>query len=822
MVSDMMKRNIVYIVLALLQLLGCQREYAIHDHLAVTSHNLKLAKTPGSTHIMVYSTGPWTVKIEQDVEWASINKTSGEGMGDFVFSWSANYGVSRHVDVLVSRDDVTERIHILQAGSIESPYIAFGKSRVVLPRQAVSAFSVPISTNIGLSIDQFKAKAVYHDSAAPDTLEVGSASSKAWVKACDIFEDHVTFSTAEYSGDTDREATLIVYMRDSSGEETYGELLVSQSHLDPVLTLEAESGDYFANGGELSVASSANNIWSLPGLEFSCSEAWIHDMSLTEEGLLFMADANDTGVSRSATLSVSYNGGGHSVATSYRVNQGAAKLLSFAELRSRIPGKLSGTDLIEGFIVSDTTSLNLCSSPQTAQFAFDRSENMRTAYLESVDGSYGFCLKFADKKDNGFKRWSKVRLHLDGAKLERKMNPLRFVLSGITQDMIEVEEDKGGFDAVPRKEKRIAQLTDADLFTYVSLPEMEILFKDGAYTNTSEGYLMKDELNPLGTVSPRLDVAPLLCSDSDGSSIFMLTNAAAPWRRTGLGDMYWNSCLPQGAGTLNGILVADDVAPVRWGNLGRYQIRPLTLEEIDLSGLNFSYTICEWTWNNLERSTKPDEGNGTLNYYDAGTDYTYDYNNPLLPVENTANGNTSTPDAENPNLKGLVYQAALALKQEWWDYEKNEGRYFDIEFNTNGISGQNLIVGIAWGHGDGRDASSITSAPSHWKVLYSTGGEFEEVPSVSILKQRPCAWWRNPDTSQDATPGYTEHLIKLPVTCFGVSKVSVRFQVADQISDKVPETGADSWQRAIGVERGQLEAGKVGIVRIGSITVRYN
>ena len=103
MASDAMKRNLLYMLLALLPALSCQREYAIFDDLSITNHTLNIGRTPGQTHIMVYSTGSWTVALEKDVEWASINRTAGEGLGDFVLSWSANYGVTRHVDVLVSR-----------------------------------------------------------------------------------------------------------------------------------------------------------------------------------------------------------------------------------------------------------------------------------------------------------------------------------------------------------------------------------------------------------------------------------------------------------------------------------------------------------------------------------------------------------------------------------------------------------------------------------------------------------------------------------------------------------------------------------------------
>ena len=58
MASDAMKRNLLYILLALFPLLGCQREYAIYDELSVTNHTLNIGKTPGQTHIMVYPPAP--------------------------------------------------------------------------------------------------------------------------------------------------------------------------------------------------------------------------------------------------------------------------------------------------------------------------------------------------------------------------------------------------------------------------------------------------------------------------------------------------------------------------------------------------------------------------------------------------------------------------------------------------------------------------------------------------------------------------------------------------------------------------------------------
>lgn len=811
----MVFKKLTYIVLAAVLALplaiSCRKGYEIFDDLAVTSHTLEIAQTPGETHIAVYSTGAWKVAFDKNVDWASLNKLSGRGLGDFVLSWSANYGTSRSVDILVTRDDLTERITVIQAGYITSPYIQLDRSKVVLPRQEAS-LPVAMTTNLGFSVKDFRARAVYYGGAKPDTLEVGAESEKAWIRSCEIQDDKIVIGVAANGSGSSREALLVCYMKDAAGIETKAGLSIVQTASDPVLKLSATSGDYYSNSGTYTIPATSNNIWSLGGVTVTADVPWIRDMAVIEEGLRFSVDENPGGALRSGNVTVSYtSAGGLKAGASFKVSQAREKMLSFSELRSRVPGTIHGAFLIEGYIVSDPSSPNVCSSPQTGQFAFDRTENDRTAYLESVDASLGICLKFKDASENVFPRWSRVIVNLDGASLERESSPMRFTLGNVTASMIKLSDDAS---PVPVKQKVVAQLTDDDIYTYVSLRNVEILFKDGCYTNASEGYSMKDELNPLGADLPRWDVAPLLCSDANGDAIHILTNAAAPWRRTG-NDVQWYSCLPQGSGTLGGVIVSDDVAPVRWGKLGKYQIRPMEESDIDLSGLAFSNIICEWNWNDAVEKLTPDIGKGTLQKYDAATKFTSDYNNPYLPAEDSPNGYDT-----KQNMKGLVSGAALCLTQNWWDFELNQGKYFDVEFSTAGVSGDNIVLGIVWGHGL---SASTLQAPSHWKVLYSLNGTtFYDLPSAGILKQRSCAWWSSPQTSQDAAPGYTEHLVKLPQTCFGRNKVVVRFQAADQVTDIAPSTSASTWRQALGIEQGTLTPSSEGPVRIGAITVRFN
>lgn len=792
-----------YTVLATLLIavvsVGCKQEYEIFDDLKVSSHILNVDQTPGETHVAVYSTGAWKVAFDNAVSWASLNKLSGEGLSDFVVSWSANYGIARSVDIIVSRGQLEERISLVQASSLTNPYISFGRDRIVLPKQTAT-LSIPMSTNLGLSISEFKARAVC------------SGSDDSWIGGFKVLSDSFEFTVEANESGADRSASVECYIVDAAGAETHTALSLVQTAAGPELVLESGSGDCYANSQTYIVPCLKNNIWSLDGVSVSSDVAWIRDLAVVEDGLSFTVDENTAGFPRSATVNVSCDG--MAAPVSYQLTQEGEKMLSYPEVRSMVPGTMHGHIFIEGIIVSDVTSPNVCSSPQTGQFEFDRSENARTAYVESVDGTYGFCLKFTDAADNTMPRWSRVHISLDGLELSRETAPLRYTLKGLTASKVTVVEEHA---AVPEKIRKIGQLLDTDIYTYVSLQSVEIMCKDGCYTNASEGYSLSDEMNPSGSALPRWDVAPLLCSDNSGDVIHMLTNAAAPWRRTGE-DLLWGSCLPQGSGLLSGVLVADDVAPVRWGELGRYQIRPMGPEDIALDDAPFSSTICEWNWNDRKPDFIADEGQGTLLTYEVATSFVQDFNNPYLPSDNaSANGGGIS------NLKGLVSGGALCMRFDGsWDFTTSTGKYFDISFSTTGVSGTNMVLGIVWGHGTG--SSTTLEAPSHWKVLYSTDGgkNFAEVPSAGIVKQRSCAWWNNPQTSQDAAPGYTEHLIKLPVTCFGRNSVVIRLQAADTVTDIAPQTGASIWSQALGIERGTLTETSKGYVRIGTIIVRYN
>lgn len=461
--------------------------------------------------------------------------------------------------------------------------------------------------------------------------------------------------------------------------------------------------------------------------------------------------------------------------------------------------ELTAREFIDGYVVSDNTSANVCLNPQKSQFKFDLNESKRTMMLESLDGKYGFAIKYKKLAQNTLPRYSKVRISLKGLILSKNNDPEFYTITGMTEDHVASVEEPNP-DAVPMKRKSVSELTDADIYTLVSLKDMEVVFKDGSYTNCTDGYSILSDFNTAGGKTPRWDVAPLLLTDKYGQTISMLTNSMVPWRRDGEG-------VAQGSGDFKGIIVAETL--IRYGDRGRYQIRPMVKNDIALTEAPFSKTIVEWNWNDAKQDLIPEIGEGNISGISVklGQDY-----NALIYANDPAS--QTKPAANKVGGKGVVNNQCgdLYSLTEW-----KVGASFDVDFSTKGISGTNLQIGFVWGKGKG--ANTNIEVPSHWKLLYSVddGDTFTEF--VPMVKNRPIVWWSN--TPVDVTPGYTDHMFQLPQECFGKEKVIVRFQVADNVCDIDPKSNSTNWATALSTEQGTFTTSK-NPIRFGSLTVRYN
>ena len=254
--------------------------------------------------------------------------------------------------------------------------------------------------------------------------------------------------------------------------------------------------------------------------------------------------------------------------------------------------ELTGEKMLSAVVISDAGNYNMETNPNLTDTSIDFSVNEKTAYIESLDGQYGLRIVAKLPADNILKRYSSVQLSINGLKLVKESNPERYTLTGFTKEHV-LNQNAGTAADLPKKEKHISELTDADIYTYVTLKECEFMLNGGAYINVHDGYCYKTDLNTQGVLDPRFDCAIRGVIDSRGEKINMVLNTQVRWRRKGDG-------VPAGSGPISGIIVHTKLP--RYGvkgDVGTYQIRPV--EEADIafsreeSTRNYS-TLVRWAW----------------------------------------------------------------------------------------------------------------------------------------------------------------------------------------------------------------------------------
>ena len=827
----LMKHDMIRALLAaaLLSLgaVACDKPYEMNLPLAVNQHLITLQKEAGSTHILVWSDGGWSARFDKPIDWGSLNKATGEGNSDIVFTYSTNYGISRTVGLVLERGELRDTIQINQDGPYtitgESGHTDFGvnfnaaTTALIQPGAKIRApfkSTVPYTTDSYSVMTEFLAEdgssqgVVTFGQEVPDTMKV-----TPWLTVEEIQKDAVIYTVTDNNSGALRTAVITLRASDAKGEHIQTTCTVLQGIQEAAFDLETYKAEFVGAPGAGSIPSklNENNIYAYENnISYETDADWILTPKLTGEGLTFSLALNDTGAPRQADLKVTYTDeAGGNISRTVTVVQRAS--FTFEDVRNLPAGLINEDQIIDGYIVSSPESANNCQNLQIAQFKFDFKENARTAIYQSLDGKLGFMLKFEDPADNTLPRYTRLRLQIKGLTLVKGANPVTYTLTGVTQGNIYGTLEPNA--KLPVKARNIDDLTDDDINTLVDLMDVEIMCKDGAYTNATEGYSIKDVTAGINVVSgggsPRWDTVPLLMSDRGGSTIYMLTNSYVPWRRranaTQLGEGLWEAgtdngavydkegnvtvpVVPQGSGTFRGIITSETL--VRYGEIGRYQIRAIEEGDIQLKDPAFSTTLVEWNWNNKLADALPEKGDGTLDFHGATLAAASDFNNTVMVDKKGAS-----------NQKGLIPSCALKVTNSWWDFTNDVGKYFDVSFSTAGIRGTNIVFGITWNHG--AMGNTTLDSPAHWKLLYSIdgGASFKDVPG-EIIKNRSIVWWTT--TSQDSCPGFKDHLRALPNECFNCEKVIVRVQVADKVTDTKPDTAAATYLTNLGIEQGTL------------------
>lgn len=489
-------------------------------------------------------------------------------------------------------------------------------------------------------------------------------------------------------------------------------------------------------------------------VEYVDSEDWITSMSLEADKLvLTTVDNPDATLRRIAYIRLTYKDSWNNLLSNLiRVTQAPSDNslgdeVSFADIRALAAeeGRTLVTEelCITGYVVSRPESRNMGECEVFAMHYIDYESEDKTAYIESEDGRYGFRILTQTTDDNLFLPDTKVSLMLEGASINRENDPERYTIEDVTASMI-VESAQVSPEEIPVKRKHITELTDEDIYTYVTITDCEIPVRKGCLTPINEGYTYQFNNN-------KVSKFPILIRDIKGGSMYMYTNIKCPYRRDG-------KPLPYGKGTISGIIVhekyvsfidKDNPIDELCGNIGDYQIRHTRYEDLALEDDiedSFSALLTEYRYmNHPDKDSNPDRkmiptygnngwfihthpdyvhpdfGTSCWPYVEyaylgpCGKDHLGNVNGFGITLPDGSDFGADFPNA-NDNGKGAskTNMKLCWSTNRWWDNTANRPRAWLVSFSTKGISTDQLSMQFST-----LNVSQELRMPRYWVAEWS-------------------------------------------------------------------------------------------------------
>lgn len=405
--------------------------------------------------------------------------------------------------------------------------------------------------------------------------------------------------------------------------------------------------------------------------------------------------------------------------------------------------------LIEGYVVSNTAGGNAGANEQKTSSAIDYSISKRTVYLESTDGSRGVSILTASADDNIFEQYDKVQILMHGTVANLKEEPLRCDITGVNKTMV-TSRMSGTKSDIPEKVKSISGLTDNDVYTYVTLKDVEIPVRKGALAPVNEGYTCATNAN-------RFSEYARLVRDVNGDHIYMVTNTVCAYRNDG-------TRLPYGSGNISGVIVHDAFPRMDWrngadmaeidddptlGNIGRYQIRHQNKSDVwgqmkDNFEDGFSALLTEyryWVPNAADSTMRPSYGTNGWMDHTYSRKYTHTESKEFLnktylqhmnggqtfcylgPVGSGVNPLFPAVDKNNTNVNGCGMIMDLADGRD--QIPDNETLAKLISYNTNGT--------VEWAGPNSSAAKSVNGTANNSGKAW--------VPTTAFTGYYNIYWW---------------------------------------------------------------------------------
>lgn len=694
--------------------------------LAVNDNTINLEPKSGKEHVLVYAKGQWNADFKEAVEWAAIEEGSGTGNGEFILTYKKNPDILRRAEILLTAAGVDKTITVTvnQEGEKGTPKLALAENE-----KSYIAWEVKDAIAVESNINQSLLKA---------------ESSVEWIGSLELKDGQLSFTVAENTTGEARKGTLTV---------SYTDIDESVYRAVAEITQGAEPGHLALNETVMAIeafAGTKTTPWDcvlgtfmpelVSGVTYEGSQKdWISNVTTTTEALSFDVTDNETKEARTAVIKVELASKG--IAVELKVTQGIkTRQYSFEELRAVLPSageQAFEGDFFEGVIVADAGQKNMETNPMTSATSYDDNESAITNYVQSLDGKYGMRIKFATAADNTLKKGDKVKIFLAGATLVREDNPVRYTLRGVSANNVTVEENV----QLAARQKTISELTDEDVYTLVTLPDVEVPFCYGSWVNVRKEWID----------AKRINFDNRILRDVKGNEIRMIVNTDTEWYLTDAG-------VPKGSGPVSGVIVNTTSEYYGSDILGKYQIRPMKLSDIEIKDNGFSEILVAWDYSTgFSRVSSLEATTGTGTFAASSMAQA----NTFLQF-----GNTS------PYPKGYPKGANIDKSVWWKDGAAKDAATF--QFSTKDAAGKKMTLSFGALIGNYKEEAA-SQGPVHWNVEYSLDGtNYILIEKVMI---RPMGAEKS--TLLFLPASLDDQCVELPDAIAGQDNVTIRFIAAD-------------------------------------------
>ena len=470
-----------------------------------------------------------------------------------------------------------------------------------------------------------------------------------------------------------------------------------------------------------------------------------------------------------------------------------ADSLSFedAQRLQKVSGEVEENYTVEGFVTAYGAAENYCASIH---------ETNISGYRYILEDEQHNTLLFESDSEIDLERGKKVQLWLLG------LSPVKYsegsfsyyVFSGVQNVNIIPTESTDVF--VPRVMSP-SELRYTDVFTMVTLKDMEVATLNGAFTNfkesspsgvtaTSDTHTLYwdyegGKINWMKSFPEYYRFYPTPLVSKDGSLIYMHVSPTVSWA---------HEAYPQNSGTVTGIVVRESFTnfDIKESTLG---IRPLCREDIALDQERFTQTLVNFEFDNKENYLKDGELAKFLPNIQQTTSET--------PCTFTREGATTVTAGHGSNVKNLAFQdkfrgdksGGRATGLVVWSPANTVTTFLVENLCTKGITGA-ITMTI--------ETNSSKANPSNHvraRVYYSLDGE-----SWTIVDNSEVKFLSQFDRADAGEKGNREETHVTGMKMFSIS-LPPEIRDKESVSLKIEQTDAKGFGKTL---------------RIGSITIKYN